>query len=81
MRSLILAAAMLGLAACNTVEGAGKDMELLGGAMTDTAREARDGLEGAPSATQPAAPIEQGAKQQRQPARADEPPPLRVPPS
>jgi predicted small secreted protein len=38
---LIVAAAGLTLAACNTVEGAGKDVSSAGHAVTDTARDAK----------------------------------------
>jgi predicted small secreted protein len=44
MRKLIvlaMVAAGLTLAACNTVEGAGKDVSAVGGAVTDTARDAK----------------------------------------
>jgi predicted small secreted protein len=38
---LIAAAASLMVAACNTVEGAGKDVSSAGHAVTDTARDAK----------------------------------------
>ena len=44
MRSLILLAviaASLAAAACNTVEGAGKDVKAAGAAVEDTARDAK----------------------------------------
>ena len=44
MRKLIclaLVAAGLTIAACNTVEGAGKDVSAAGSAVTDTARDAK----------------------------------------
>lgn len=44
MRKLILLAtafASLAIAACNTVEGAGKDVSSAGQAVTDTARDAK----------------------------------------
>ena len=44
MRSLILlavVAASLAAAACNTVEGAGKDVKAAGAAVEDTARDAK----------------------------------------
>ncbi|EJL37396.1 Entericidin EcnA/B family [Caulobacter sp. AP07] len=44
MRKLILLAAIaasLAVAACNTVEGAGKDMSSAGKAVTDTAKDAK----------------------------------------
>jgi len=44
MRKLIvlaMLAAGLTLAACNTVEGAGKDVSAAGSAVTDTARDAK----------------------------------------
>jgi len=44
MRKLILlalVAAGLTVTACNTVEGAGKDVSAAGGAVTDTARDAK----------------------------------------
>jgi predicted small secreted protein len=44
MRKLIIFAAMaasLAVAACNTVEGAGKDVSAAGAAVTDTARDAK----------------------------------------
>lgn len=44
MRTLILlatAVASLAIAACNTVEGAGKDVSSAGQAVTDTARDAK----------------------------------------
>jgi predicted small secreted protein len=44
MRKLILLAtalASLAVAACNTVEGAGKDVSSAGQAVTDTARDAK----------------------------------------
>jgi predicted small secreted protein len=45
MRKLIILAALaasLGVAACNTVEGAGKDVSSAGRAVTDTARDAKN---------------------------------------
>ncbi len=45
MRKLIIFAAMaasLAVAACNTVEGAGKDVSAAGTAVTDTARDAKN---------------------------------------
>ncbi len=44
MRKLIILAAMaagLALSACNTVEGAGKDVSSAGHAVTDTAQDAK----------------------------------------
>lgn len=44
MRKLIILAtalASLAIAACNTVEGAGKDVSAAGNAVTDTARDAK----------------------------------------
>jgi predicted small secreted protein len=44
MRKLIILAALaasLTVAACNTVEGAGKDVSSVGGAVTDTAKDAK----------------------------------------
>jgi predicted small secreted protein len=44
MRKLIvlaMVAAGLTLAACNTIEGAGKDVSATGAAVTDTARDAK----------------------------------------
>ena len=44
MRNLIIlaaAVASLAVAACNTVEGAGKDVSAAGNAVTDTARDAK----------------------------------------
>ena len=44
MRKLIIlaaAVASLAVAACNTVEGAGKDVSAAGTAVTDTARDAK----------------------------------------
>ena len=44
MRKLIIlatAVASLAIAACNTVEGAGKDVSSAGQAVTDTARDAK----------------------------------------
>jgi predicted small secreted protein len=44
MRKLIIlaaAVASLAVAACNTVEGAGKDVSAAGNAVTDTARDAK----------------------------------------
>ncbi len=44
MRKLIIlmvAAASLAVAACNTVEGAGKDVSAAGHAVTDTAQDAK----------------------------------------
>jgi predicted small secreted protein len=44
MRKLIIlaaAVASLAIAACNTVEGAGKDVSAAGQAVTDTARDAK----------------------------------------
>ena len=44
MRKLILlltAAAALAVAACNTVEGAGKDVKAAGQAVSDTAKDAK----------------------------------------
>ena len=44
MRKLIIlvaAAASLAVAACNTVEGAGKDVSAAGQAVTDTAKDAK----------------------------------------
>jgi predicted small secreted protein len=38
---LLVAAAALSTAACNTVEGAGKDVSAAGHAVTDTARDAK----------------------------------------
>ncbi|PWE33626.1 entericidin EcnA/B family protein [Maritimibacter sp. 55A14] len=35
-------AALIALAACNTVEGAGRDIESAGEAVTDTAQDAQD---------------------------------------
>ena len=45
MRKLIILAALaasLGVAACNTVEGAGKDVSSAGRAVSDTARDAKN---------------------------------------
>jgi predicted small secreted protein len=45
MRKLVLLAAIaasLATAACNTVEGAGKDVSAAGSAVTDTARDAKN---------------------------------------
>ncbi len=45
MRTLVIFAAMaasLAVAACNTVEGAGKDVSAAGAAVTDTARDAKN---------------------------------------
>jgi predicted small secreted protein len=44
MRKLIILAALaasLTVAACNTVEGAGKDVSSVGGAVSDTAKDAK----------------------------------------
>ncbi|MFZ0268659.1 entericidin A/B family lipoprotein [Caulobacter sp.] len=44
MRKLIILAAIaasLSVAACNTVEGAGKDVSSVGGAVSDTAKDAK----------------------------------------
>jgi len=44
MRKLIILAAIaasLSVAACNTVEGAGKDVSAVGGAVSDTAKDAK----------------------------------------
>jgi predicted small secreted protein len=44
MRKLIILAAIaasLTVAACNTVEGAGKDVSSVGGAVSDTAKDAK----------------------------------------
>ncbi len=44
MRTLVIIAALaasLAVAACNTVEGAGKDVSAAGRAVTDTARDAK----------------------------------------
>ena len=44
MRPLIILAALaasLTVAACNTVEGAGKDVSSVGGAVSDTAKDAK----------------------------------------
>ncbi len=38
---LMVVAAGLALAACNTVEGAGKDVSAAGAAVTDTAKDAK----------------------------------------
>jgi predicted small secreted protein len=38
---LMIATASLAVAACNTVEGAGKDVSSAGHAVTDTARDAK----------------------------------------
>jgi predicted small secreted protein len=38
---LVVAAASLAVAACNTVEGAGKDVKAAGDAVSDTARDAK----------------------------------------
>jgi predicted small secreted protein len=38
---LLVAAAALSTAACNTVEGAGKDVSAAGHAVTDTAKDAK----------------------------------------
>jgi predicted small secreted protein len=38
---LMIATASLAVAACNTVEGAGKDVSATGKAVTDTARDAK----------------------------------------
>lgn len=46
MRKLVLVlagAASLAIAACNTVEGAGRDVEAAGEAVADTAREVKEG--------------------------------------
>ena len=46
MRKLFLVlagAASLAIAACNTVEGAGEDVQAAGGAVAETAREAKPG--------------------------------------
>ena len=45
MRKLIILAALaasLGVAACNTVEGAGRDVSSAGRAVSDTARDAKN---------------------------------------
>jgi predicted small secreted protein len=45
MRKLVLFAALaasLAAAACNTVEGAGRDVSAAGAAVTDTARDAKN---------------------------------------
>ncbi len=45
MRKLVILAALaasLSVAACNTVEGAGKDVSSAGKAVTDTAREVKN---------------------------------------
>ena len=39
--ALALAAASMALAACNTIEGAGKDVSSAGHAVSDTARDAK----------------------------------------
>lgn len=43
--ALVVAAMALsiGLSACNTVEGAGKDVSAAGSAVSDTAKDAKDG--------------------------------------
>ncbi len=44
MRKLIILAAIaasLSVAACNTVEGAGKDVSSVGGAVSDTSKDAK----------------------------------------
>ncbi len=47
MNRLILAAMLLALSGCNTVEGFGRDLQAIGGVMTGTATGAQNG------ATQP----------------------------
>lgn len=45
MRKLVILAALaasLGVSACNTVEGAGKDVSSAGAAVSDTARDAKN---------------------------------------
>ena len=39
---LLVATAALAVSACNTVEGAGKDVSSAGGAVADTARDAKN---------------------------------------
>ncbi len=44
--TLLIAAAMIvsvGLSACNTVEGAGKDVSAAGGAVSETAKDVKEG--------------------------------------
>ncbi|WP_058555780.1 entericidin A/B family lipoprotein [Thiohalocapsa sp. ML1] len=41
---LMLLIAMGGLSGCNTIEGAGKDIESGGGAVSDAAREVKEDL-------------------------------------
>ena len=40
-RTILAMLALLALAACNTVEGAGRDISTAGGAITDEAQEAQ----------------------------------------
>lgn len=40
--AILLAGSTLAIAACNTVEGAGKDIEATGDAISDTANDAKD---------------------------------------
>ena len=42
MNRLILAAALLALAGCNTVEGFGRDLQSVGGVLTGTAQGAQN---------------------------------------
>jgi predicted small secreted protein len=39
---MLVATAALAVSACNTVEGAGKDVSAAGGAVADTARDAKN---------------------------------------
>lgn len=43
-RAAIFTAAVLGLAACNTVEGAGKDVEAVGQGTQDVANEVKEDM-------------------------------------
>jgi entericidin B len=42
MKHVLIVAAMLGLMACNTMEGAGEDIEAGGRAVSDTSRETKE---------------------------------------
>jgi predicted small secreted protein len=79
-RALILAAALvLTLAGCNTVSGLGQDMQVLGGAMSDSASDLQGGAKtsAGTDCTMDAHGRPQGPG--CNPPLTDDPPPLKAP--
>ena len=56
MNKLILGAALLTLAGCNTVEGLGRDLQQVGGVLTGTATGVQNGATQPPRTDRPACP-------------------------